>query len=119
MGHYSKDLGSTKDMISFAYTAIPKPDLRQKAEEILRHRNYNKVGETNGNSTYEFGNRTMRILMGAFVRYFKFHVVINDIDTDTLELRIVRATTGISGGVIGINQVTTEMTELSIALKQL
>ncbi len=119
MTHFSKDLGSSKDMISFNFKTISKQDLYKKVEEILLNRNYKKIKNTNGNSTYESGNRITRILLGAFVKYFKFHVIINDIDDDTQELRIVRATSGMSGGLIGMNQVTKEMTLLAMEFKKI
>ncbi len=81
----------------------------QKADKLLLGRNYQKIEETNG-------NRTIRILLGAFVKYFKFHVLVNEIDKASLKLRIVRATSGMSGVIIGINQVTKKMTELSMLL---
>jgi len=119
MAHFIKDLGSSKDMISFGYSSISKEELVKQATTILTQRNYKKVSEANGNYTFESGNRTMRILLGAFIKYFKFHLQVHKVADGMLEIKIIRATSGMSGGVIGMNQVTKEMTEIAMALKKL
>ena len=115
MAHFSKDLGSSKDMISFGYNLISKKELVHQVAAVLTERNYKKVSE----ATFEYGNRTMRILFGAFVKYFKFHLQVQELADNMLEVKIIRATSGMSGGLIGINQVTKEMTEIAMELKKL
>lgn len=66
---------------------------------------------------FEKGNRTMRILFGAFCKYFKFKVIVQPHNEDEVKVSVVKETTGMSGGLIGMNQVKNEYARLSQAFK--
>ena len=73
-----------------------------------------KIVEGGGvNAVYEKGSRVMRILFGAFVKYFKFAAQIKQVDSDTVELKIIKHSSGFSGGLIGIGQVKKELKRLA------
>jgi len=66
------------------------------------------------NATYEKGNRTMRLLFGAFVKYYKISV-----DVQNGKANIGSASAGFSGGLIGVNQVKKEVLRISNELEKL
>jgi hypothetical protein len=64
--------------------------------------------------TYEKGNRALRLLFGAFVKYHKQSVTIKH-QQNLHSVLLVRDSTGMSGGLIGMNQVKKEFARLSEA----
>ncbi len=119
MAHFLDDTSTSKDMISHRYSGISKEDLTNAVDNLLSSNGYGLIEGTPGNATYEKGNRVMRILLGAFSKYFKFKVMVEELSDGEVGLKVIRATSGMSGGVIGMNQVTSEMVTLSTQLKQL
>lgn len=73
------------------------------------------IGEK-GNGTYERGNKTMRILFGAFIKYFKFQV-LTYVDGPNYKVQVIKGSSGMSGGLIGIEQVKKELTRLSLLMQ--
>ncbi len=119
MSHFIKDDGTTKEMLSLRFSGITRETLLPQIDEILLFRKYKRLDGEVGNGTYEKGDRTKRILFGAFVKYFKFKVMVDTLSDGEVGVRVLRATSGFSGGVIGVNQVTQEMIEISNSLKTL
>lgn len=66
-----------------------------------------------GNGLYERGSRGMRILLGAMHKYFKFDVKIELINPTDIRVEVKKTSSGMSGGLIGMNQVKTEMARLN------
>ncbi len=64
--------------------------------------------------TYEKGNRVMRLLFGAMSKYHKQSVTIKT-QNDTFSVLLLRDSTGMSGGLIGMNQVKKEFARLTAA----
>ena len=60
----------------------------------------------------------MRILFGAFVKYFKFAVQAKE-DNSDIKLRITKHSSGISGGLIGIGQVRKELKRLGELMRDI
>jgi len=88
-----------------SYAEVTPGELEKAVTEALISMGYKHLGK----GVFEKGSRTMRLLFGAFCKYFKFEVSIDSGDRQLIRLQIRKATTGISGGVIGINQVKKEM----------
>lgn len=63
---------------------------------------------------YEKGNPTTRILLGALSKYFKFSVKI-----ENSRIMLSSESSGISGGLVGVGQVKSEVKMLSNLLKSL
>ncbi|PID27436.1 MAG: hypothetical protein CR982_05695 [Candidatus Cloacimonadota bacterium] len=57
-----------------------------------------------GNGSYVKGNRTLRIILGSFAKYFKFNI-ITTLNSDEVRLEVKKATSGMIGGIIGVGQV--------------
>ena len=81
---------------------------------FMKSKGYQLVEGTVNDGVFEKGNRTMRILFGAFVKYFKFKVKV-----ENARVHISTGTSGFSGGVIGIGQVKSETTQIADGLMNL
>ena len=67
--------------------------------------------------SYEWGNRTMRVLFGSFVKYFKCNTSNEILNDGAVKVTITRATSGMSGGIIGIGQAKTEFERIATELQ--
>ncbi|MBL4662969.1 MAG: hypothetical protein JKY22_05320 [Flavobacteriaceae bacterium] len=93
-------------------------ELNPNVDAVFTSSGYQLKDGEPGNGTYVRGNRTMRILFGAFIKYFKYNV-FSEVSGTGIRLSVVLATSGMSGGLIGMNQVKKESTRLSEALSQI
>jgi len=89
----------------YSYAGATPAQLEKAVSEAMISLGYKHLGM----GVFEKGSRTMRLLFGAFCKYFKFQVMIDSSNPELLKLEIRKATTGISGGAIGMNQVKNEM----------
>jgi hypothetical protein len=108
MASFSKNEHYTNQMFVHQYSGVDANQLANTANQVLTNDGYKLVEGQPGNATYEKGNRTMRLLFGAFVKYSKIHVA-STADADIAKLTVDRKTSGMSGGLIGISQVKKEM----------
>ncbi|MBI5856114.1 MAG: hypothetical protein HZB42_00585 [Sphingobacteriales bacterium] len=105
-----------KDRVIYNITGCTLEELDNKLNLFFTSEGYrlkSSVGET---KTYEKGNRVLRILFGAFVKYHKQSVTIKH-EGDLFSLMLHKDSTGMSGGLIGMNQVKKEFTRLSEAFR--
>jgi len=101
--------GNSFEIIYENCTAKPLADL---LHDSIMADGYSVDSGMLGNRTYVKGNRIARLLLGAFYKYFKFHVKMKTLDDKTVHVTVNKATTGMSGGVIGVNQVKKELKRL-------
>ncbi|HEX2899110.1 MAG TPA: hypothetical protein VHS96_05245 [Bacteroidia bacterium] len=94
------------------YSGVSTEDLARILDQKLAAAGYSLKEGKPGDGVYERGSRLMRILFGAFVKYFKFGVRIADAGNGTLKVRVDKQTSGMSGGLIGMGQVKTEVKRL-------
>lgn len=119
MSHFVKNESTTKDLFIHLYENVENASFHQAVHEVFISSGYELKDGEPANGTYVRGNRTMRILFGAFVKYFKFTVLSETNTAGGVRLSVVRATSGMSGGIVGMNQVKKEAGRLSAVLKNL
>lgn len=119
MLHFVKNLQTVDGLISNLYKDITIPEMVQKIIDVFEMQEYKIIDQQFGNLTLEKGNRTMRILFGAFVKYFKFSVTITQTAGNELTVNVFQQSSGISGGLIGMNQVKTELNRLHFVFSQI
>jgi len=119
MTYFVKNLQATSDLVSNLYNGIDTKGLTEKLHETMFQQGYKVISENLGNITYEKGNRVMRLLFGAFVKYFKFTVTLTPNTEGELVVNIFKQTSGMSGGLIGMNQVKNEMNRISIIMQMI
>lgn len=112
MAHFLHNEASDSAFFQHRYSGIAPADLARQVEQAMYQLGYRQLSGPPENALYERGNRTMRILLGAFHKYFKFRVLILP-DGNDVSVRIVRESSGMSGGLIGMNQVKNEFRLLS------
>ncbi|NTE03063.1 hypothetical protein G6M26_41185 [Agrobacterium tumefaciens] len=119
MLHFVKNIQTVDGLISNLYKDITIPEMTKKITDTFEMQEYKVIDQQFGNLILEKGNRTMRILFGAFVKYFKFSVTITQTAQNELTVNIFQQSSGISGGLIGMNQVKTELTRLNFVFSQI
>ncbi|MFN8714858.1 MAG: hypothetical protein ACK5Z2_18570 [Bacteroidota bacterium] len=119
MPHYITTLERLNDKYTHQYSGIGYDELSSRVHSQFQSAGYKVLQVYQGGAQYEKGNYTMRILFGAFVKYFKFAVQVTDGGNGLLNVSVVRQTSGMSGGLIGVNQVKKEMQRLEEVLRQI
>ena len=116
MANFVKKDSELKNQDSFYYAEVEKDSFLEKVDHFFTARGYELVEGDKADGVYEKGNRVLRILLGAFYKYFKFKVHIEFNGQQEAKLSLVKATSGFSGGAIGVAQVKTERKNLEEAL---
>ena len=109
---------ATGDMFRHVYGGITKRELDDRAAQLLSAWGYKPVADKgSGSMIYEKGNRVARLLLGALVKYFKVSVTTSVSPSDEVICEVRSESSGISGGLIGMKQVKTEMGNLNAAFR--
>ena len=117
MGHFINNEVTSKSNFVHVYSGISKEELDKKIDQLLISSGYNLQEGQLGNGVYVKGNRVLRILFGAFVKYFKFNIITKSTGADELKLAVLQESSGMSGGLIGMNQVKNELIRLGQILQ--
>src|SRR5215216_2914471 len=104
MAAFTKNEHYSNQVFVHQYSGVDSNQLAADANKVLTNDGYKLIEGQTGNATYEKGSRTLRLLLGAFVKYSKIHVA-SSTGTDVTRLTVDRKTSGMSGGLIGMNQV--------------
>lgn len=107
MNHYLKTEFEKGTSVTNIYSNITGEELSQKVEQMLTQSGYKRTSASANPATYVKGNRVMRLLFGAFCKYFIFTVTIQMVQ-EGAKLTISSNTSGMSGGAIGMTQVKDE-----------
>ncbi len=108
MAHFTKNESYSNQSFIHQYNGVDANQLANNANTALTKDGYKLIEGQLGNATYEKGNRVMRLLFGAFVKYSKIHVAASS-GGEVSRLTVDRKTSGMSGGLIGMNQVKKEL----------
>ena len=102
-----KSVKIEKDKAIYVFKSTIKEGLAVKVNEYLKKQGYKLESGTNLDGVYGKGNKVMRILFGAFVKRFEWHVEISELNGST-GLIFTKTAKGYIGGVIGVQQVKKE-----------
>lgn len=117
MKHFTKHETVNNDTCISLYSGVSKDELDNEVDKIFKSSGY-KLKEGNpGNATYEKGSKTMRVLFGAFAKHFVFKIKTYANEPDTVKVTVVKGTSGIAGGLVGMKQVKNELTRISTVLE--
>ena len=116
MGFIRNDI-ATGDMFRHIYGGMTRDELEGRIAQQLGAWGYKRVDDGQGVAVFEKGNRVARLLLGAFVKYSKVSVTITITPADELVCEVRTLPSGMSGGLIGMNQVKTEMGNLHAAFR--
>lgn len=113
MKHFKHNEAAKPDFFINVYGGISKNEFDKHVNDLLLKDGYILNEGTTGEGVYTKGNRAMRILFGAFVKYYKFNIKTESSSEDEVKLTVVKSSSGMSGGVIGVNQVKKELIRLA------
>lgn len=105
-----------KDRVVYNITGTSKEELENKLNLFFTSEGYKLKSAEAETHTYTKGNRVLRILLGAFVKYHKQSVIVKN-EGDLFSVMLHKDSSGMSGGLIGMNQVKKEFARLSEAFK--
>jgi hypothetical protein len=118
MKNYARTENSNKNGFTHYYSDISSSDLSESAHDWFISNGYKLKDGDGGNGTYEKGSRVARLLLGAFYKYFKWQVHTEQSGSDS-SIEVAKESSGMSGGVIGMNQVKKELENVSNQLMSL
>ena len=111
-----KIVDAAPDRFVYNITGCTKDELDNKLNLFFMSQGYRLKSSENEMKTYETGNRTMRVLFGAFVKYHKQSVTVKN-QGDLFSVMVHKDSTGMSGGYIGVRAVQKEFARLSDSFK--
>lgn len=118
MAFFKENVQATGDYFIHKYEGTDMGSLTKIVDETLLANGYKLVEGGGTNAVYEKGNRTMRLLFGAFVKYYKMMVQLQEADS-SIDLRITKHSSGMSGGLIGVSQVKKELGRLGELMRDI
>ena len=119
MAYFVETVSNAKGRLVNLYSGINAENLSRLVDEYFSANGYVKTVNGPGSVTYTKGNRVLRILFGAFVKYFRFLTAIKSVDADTVELAFSKDSSGMSGGAIGMSQVSKEFNKIKDVLQNI
>ncbi len=106
-----------KDRVIYNFTNCTREELDNKLNLFFSSQGYTPKEKGPEITTYTKGNRIMRLLFGAFVKYHKQSVIIKQ-QADLISLLLQKESSGMSGGLIGMNQVKKEFARLTEGFRE-
>ncbi len=107
---------SNKKNIEFSFENCTHEGLVAEIEIFFTSIGYSRKENEGDKYIFTKGNRILRMLLGAFAKYHKQSVLIASID-DIFRVSLVRESSGMSGGLIGMSQVRKEFEKLSYSFE--
>ena len=105
------------DSVVYNITGGTREELENKLNLFFSSENLPLKSDNGDEKVYQKGNKTLRVLLGVFVKYFKLAVSIKQQD-QLFSVRILRDMNLVmSGGLIGINKSRKEFSRISDAFK--
>lgn len=106
-----------KDRVIYNITGCTKEELENKLNLFFTSEGYTLKSSEGETYIYTKGNRVLRLLFGAFVKYHKQSAIIKQAG-EQFSVMLHKDSTGMSGGLIGMNQVKKEFARLADAFKE-
>ncbi|PQL90331.1 hypothetical protein [Apibacter adventoris] len=111
MSYFVNNKLSSSSAFTHVYQCTSQSELENSIDIALRGQGYKK-GESSKDLIYIKGNRWVRLMLGAFHKYYKFKIVIRPEGESHFSVLVSSASTGMSGGIIGVGQIKDETKKL-------
>jgi len=108
MAYFSGEELNSSERFVYIYSNISQPEMEQRIDSTMRSLGYKHLGR----GMYEYGSRGMRLLLGGFYKYFKFKVTLDASDPMGIRVGLKKESSGMSGGLLGVNKMNNEMKRL-------
>jgi hypothetical protein len=109
----------TKSSITFFLNNATEQSIQIDIENYFFGRGYKVHKQAGYTTTYQKGSRVLRILLGAFVTFHQQKVSITPSDNGSTKVEIDRTSSGMSGGLLGMNAVRKEFKKVREELTSL
>lgn len=105
------------DSVIIQVTGTPD-QVRPMLEQVLQPAGFRFTWENAGECIIEKGTRTKALLLGAFSTHYKYRVILRPQPDGSLIVDLGLATTGMSGGAVGVAKVRKKLDEVGRILVQ-
>lgn len=105
-----------KDRTVFNISGATQEELDNKLNLFFTAEGYTFLKEKNDERIYKKGNKILRYLLGAFIKYYQVALAIKQ-ENGIFTIRLRKDSTGFSGGIVGVQQVKKESARLTEAFK--
>ena len=105
-----------KDRVVYNFTGCTKEEIDNKLNLFFTSEGYKYRGEKDNGKIYTKGNKTLRVILGAFWKYFRVYVAVKN-EKDLYSVMVQKDASGLMGGAIGMNQVRKEFARLTESFK--
>ena len=99
------------DSVKIHVTGTPD-QVRPVLEQVLGAEGFRFTWENPGECIIEKGSRTKAMLLGAFATHYKYRIILRPQQDGSVVVDAGLATTGISGGAIGVAKVRKKLDEV-------
>ena len=105
-----------KDQFVYNFTDCTREELDNKLHLFFSSEGYNYKGDKDGGKIYTKGNQALRVILGAFWKYFKIFLSVKG-DNNMYSVLVQKDASGFMGGVFGVAQVQKEFAHITDAFK--
>jgi hypothetical protein len=119
MKHFKSVHFSDNNRFEFIYENATAEEIGMELEKKLSSDGYIIKDGPLGDRNYTKGNRVLRLMLGAFYKYFNFNVDVKDREDNTVIAAVRTSSSGVSGGLIGVNQVKKELRRLETVFQDI
>lgn len=109
-------VASDKEHVHYSITGCTRPELENKVDFFMAGEGYKPKERVSNVFVYTKGNRAMRLIFGAFAKYHRNSVSIQG-EQEPFTVTILKESSGMSGGLIGMQQVKKEYQRLNDAFQ--
>jgi hypothetical protein len=102
---------------SFRVFECSREELDNAAVLFFTNQGYTLKKEGGDMMTFTKGNRILRLLLGAFVKYHKISLGLEQLGDNNFAVLLTKDSSGMSGGLIGMNQVKKEFRNMTDAFE--
>lgn len=113
--HLEQERNISDGKATYRFKNTSANELAKKVEKYLLEKGYKREDGTLENATYGKGNKVLRILLGAFIKRFTWAVKVSR-EGNVTRLDFIKAEKGQWGGIIGVQQVKSELKRIVEAL---
>ena len=117
MTHFKSVHFSDNNRFEFIYENATVEEIALAVEKALSADRYIIKEGPLGDRTYSKGNRVLRLLLGAFYKYFEFNIDVKKREDETVIVAVRKTSSGVSGGLVGVSQVKKELHRLEGVLQ--
>jgi hypothetical protein len=105
-----------KDRTVFNITGCTKEELDNRLHLFFTSEGYTLLSDKGAEKKYKKGNKILRYLLGALVKYHQLAITVKN-EKELFSVLLRKDSSGFSGGVIGMQQVKKEFARITEAFK--